>query len=154
MITVAMPAKSARLSLVNGNKSRYVKAELEKRAKNEEKMKMRADNVKPPEWLSATAKKEFERLAELLLEIELINEADIGILALYCDAYTLYISCDKQIKKHGLWVGGKPNPFIMRKRDAAAQMRSLASDLGLSPSARAKLAIKADGDEEGEKDDF
>ena len=67
---MAMPAKSARLSLVNGNKSRYVKAELEKRAKNEEKMKMRADNVKPPEWLSATAKKEFERLAELLLEIE------------------------------------------------------------------------------------
>ena len=37
---MAMPAKSARLSLVNGNKSRYVKAELEKRAKNEEKMKI------------------------------------------------------------------------------------------------------------------
>ena len=151
---MAMPAKSAKLTLLDGNKSRYTKAELEKRIENEEKMKMRAENIEPPSWLSATAKKEFKRLTELLLEVELINEADITHLAFYCDAYSQYISFERQIKKYGLWVDGKPNPFIMRKRDAAAQMRSLASDLGLSPSARAKLAIKADGDEEGEKDDF
>ncbi|MCZ4248176.1 phage terminase small subunit P27 family [Bacillus amyloliquefaciens] len=81
---------------------------------------MRAENIEPPSWLSATAKKEFKRLTELLLEVELINEADITHLAFYCDAYSQYISFERQIKKYGLWVDGKPNPFIMRKKDMAA----------------------------------
>ncbi|CBI41971.1 P27 family phage terminase small subunit [Bacillus amyloliquefaciens DSM 7] len=152
--TVAMPAKSAKLTLLDGNKSRYTKAELEKRIENEEKMKMRAENIEPPSWLSATAKKEFKRLTELLLEVELINEADITHLAFYCDAYSQYISFERQIKKYGLWVDGKPNPFIMRKKDMAAQLRAYGSDLGLSPAARVKLAIKLESGEEEEEDDF
>ena len=148
-----MPAKSAKLTLLAGNKSRHVKAELEKRAANEEKMKMRAENIKPPSWLSATTKKEFVRLAELLSSIDLINEADIGHLALYCDAYAEYLSCKREIRKVGKWVDGKPNPFYIRKKDAAAQMRSLASDLGLSPAARARLAINLENEEEDD-DDF
>lgn len=152
------PAKSAKLTLLQGNKSHYVKSELEKRAKNEDKLKMRADDIRAPAWLNQTAKKEFDRLAKLLSEIELINEADIGHLALYCDAYAQYLSFGRQIRKYGLWVasktGPKPNPFIMRKRDAAMQMRTFASDLGLSPAARARLAIKLDSGEEDDEDDF
>ncbi|TGA95622.1 phage terminase small subunit P27 family [Sporolactobacillus shoreae] len=149
------PAKSAMLQLIQGNPNRRTKEQLNKRVENEKKLQMRAENVKPPAWLPTAAKKEFKRLAELLLEVELINEADIDHLALFCDAYAQYIQYTKEIKSMGLWVDGKSNPLIMRKKDAAAQMRSFGADLGLSPSARAKLAIKLNGDDrDDDEDDF
>src|SRR5690625_586590 len=110
------PAKSAKLQLLQGNPNKRNTNELKKRAEQEEKMKMSADHVVPPSWLSKTAKKEFKRLAELLLEVELINNADVGHLALYCDAYSNYISYKNQVKRKGMWIDGKPNPFILRMR--------------------------------------
>jgi P27 family predicted phage terminase small subunit len=153
------PAKSARLQLVQGNPNRRTKEQLNKRVENEKKLQMQArpDNIKPPSWLPTAGKKEFKRLAQLLLEVELINEADIDHLAAFCDAYAQYVQYTKEIKDTGLWVetpqGMKPNPMIMRKKDAAAQMRTFGSDLGLSPSARARLAIKLNGDDKGNDDD-
>lgn len=148
-----MPAKSAKLTLLEGNTSRYTKAELERRIENEEKLKMRSDNIVAPNWLSADAKKEFNRLAELLLECEIITEADINILALYCDALSEYKLCKKMIKQLGALVDGKINPFYVRKEKAFVQLKSAGSELGLSPSARAKLAINMNN-EEDDDDDF
>lgn len=147
------PAKSARLQLLQGNPAKKNTKKLKERAKQEEKMKMSADSVVPPSFLDKTGKKEFERLAELLLSVELINNADILHLAMYCDAYSRYLSYGRQVKSKGLWVDGKPNSFILRQNEASAQMRSYAADLGLSPSARAKLAINLDGDNDDD-DDF
>lgn len=151
---MAQPVKSARLQLLQGNPAKKNTSDLKRRAEQEEKMKMNADHVIPPSWLDKTARKEFKRLAELLLSVELINDADIGHLALYCDAYSEYLSCKRQIKTKGLWIDGKPNPFLLRKKDAAAQMRSFGTDLGLSPSARAKLAINLGEDDTDDEDDF
>lgn len=150
---MSTPAKSARLQLLQGNPNKKNTNELKRRAENEEKMKMSADHVIPPSWLSKTAKNEFVRVSKLLLEVELINDADVAHLALYCDAYAQYISYKKQVRKHGMWIDDKPNPFIIRMRDAAAQVRSFSSDLGLSPSARAKLAISLEDDNDDD-DDF
>ncbi|RST58602.1 phage terminase small subunit P27 family [Siminovitchia terrae] len=147
------PAKPARLQLLQGNPAKKNVTELKRRAEREEKMKMSAEHVIPPSWLDKTAQKEFKRLATLLLSVELINDADVGHLALYCDAYSQYLSYKRQIKSKGMWVDGKPNPFILRMKDAAAQMRSFATDLGLSPSARARLAINLEGDDDDD-DDF
>ncbi|GGH83590.1 P27 family predicted phage terminase small subunit [Pullulanibacillus pueri] len=147
------PAKSARLQLVEGNPAKKNVEQLKRRAEQEEKMKMSAEHVIPPAWLNQKAKKEFERLAKLLLEVELINDADVTHLALYCDAYSQYLSFKRQVKAKGMWIDGKPNPFFIRMKDAASQMRSLGSDLGLSPAARARLAINLESDD-GEEDDF
>ncbi|MED1205838.1 phage terminase small subunit P27 family [Heyndrickxia acidicola] len=146
------PAKPAKLQLIQGNPAKKNVEELEKRAANEEKLKMSAENVVPPSWLDATAKKEFNRLAKLLIGIELINEADINTLALYCDALSEYLACKREIKAKGKWIDNKPSPFYLRKKDAAAQMRVLSADLGLSPSARARLAINLSTEEDDEID--
>lgn len=147
------PAKPARLQLLQGNPAKKNVEQLKRRAEQEEKMKMSAEHVIPPSWLDKTAQKEFKRLAELLISVELINDADVGHLALYCDAYSEYLSCKREIKARGKWVGDKPNPFYLRKKDAASQMRSFATDLGLSPAARARLAINLENEEDDE-DDF
>lgn len=151
---MAEPAKSARLQLLQGNPNRRTKEELNKRAEQEKKMNMSAENVKPPAWLDTNGKKEFKRLAKLLTEVELVNDADVAHLAVYCDSYSQYLNFKKQVEENGMWIGEKPNPFILRMKDAAAQMRSYGSDLGLSPSARAKLAINLGDDKNDEDDDF
>lgn len=142
------PATSAKLQLLQGNPNKRNVEELKKRVEQEERMKMSADNIIPPSWLDSTAKNEFQRLADLLVSVELINDADINHLALYCDAYSEYLSCKREIKAKGKWVDGRPNPFYLRKKDAASQMRSFAADLGLTPAARAKLAIMLNNDDE------
>jgi P27 family predicted phage terminase small subunit len=152
-----MPAKSARLFAIDGNAAHKTKKELNKRIEAEEKMKIHSDNIHAPTWLSKTAQKEFNRLAALLVEVEIMTEADINHLALYCDAYDKYICYDRQIKRTGYWIAGKnedkPNPFINKKSQAAAQMRAFATDLGLSPAARAKLAIRNTDSKPGDDED-
>jgi|SRR5699024_7762853 len=150
---MATPAKSARLQLLQGNPAKKNTEKLKRRAENEERLKMRSVNVKAPDWLDDIAKREFERVAKLLLDVELINEADVAHLALYCDAYSQYVGYKEEVENTGLWIDDKPNPFIIRMRDAATQVRQFASDLGLSPQARAKLAINlADGEDDDEED--
>lgn len=148
------PAKSAKLQLLEGNPAKKNTDKLKRRAEQESKLKMSDDNVKPPTWLDTVARKEFKRLAKLLTEIELVNDADVGHLAIYCDSYSQYLRCKREVEENGMWIEGKPNPFLLRMKDAATQMRSYGSDLGLSPSARAKLAINLEGDSNDDEDDF
>ncbi|MFH7817564.1 phage terminase small subunit P27 family [Bacillus subtilis] len=149
------PAKSATLQLIQGNPNKKDTEELAARAEHEKKMKMRSDNIKPPTWLDKVGKKEFKRVAALLTEVEIITEADISMLAAYCNAYSQYVSISKIIEEDGIMVhtegkdeDGKPiklvgeeHPLLKRQKNYFDQMKSAANDFGLTPSARAKLAI-------------
>ncbi|WP_041344341.1 phage terminase small subunit P27 family, partial [Bacillus subtilis] len=98
------PAKSATLQLIQGNPNKKNTEELAARAEHEKKMKMRSDNIKPPTWLDKVGKKEFKRVAALLTEVEIITEADISMLAAYCNAYSQYVSISKIIEEDGIMV--------------------------------------------------
>lgn len=149
------PAKSATLQLIQGNPNKKNTEELAARAEHEKKMKMRSDNIKPPTWLDKVGKKEFKRVAALLTEVEIITEADISMLAAYCNAYSQYVLISKIIEEDGIMVhtegkdeDGKPiklvgeeHPLLKRQKNYFDQMKSAANDFGLTPSARAKLAI-------------
>lgn len=116
---------------------------------------MRSDNIKPPSWLDKVGKKEFKRVAALLTEVEIITEADISMLAAYCNAYSQYVSISKIIEEDGIMVHtegkdkdgnpiklvGEEHPLLKRQKNYFDQMKSAANDFGLTPSARAKLAI-------------
>ncbi|MCY8276479.1 phage terminase small subunit P27 family [Bacillus inaquosorum] len=149
------PAKSATLQLIQGTPNKKNTEELAARAEHEKKMKMRSDNIKPPTWLDKVGKKEFKRVAAILTEVEIITEADISMLAAYCNAYSQYVSISKIIEEDGIMVhtegkdeDGKPiklvgeeHPLLKRQKNYFDQMKSAANDFGLTPSARAKLAI-------------
>ncbi|WP_116316078.1 phage terminase small subunit P27 family [Bacillus subtilis] len=149
------PAKSATLQLIQGNPNKKNTEELAARAEHEKKMKMRSDNIKPPTWLDKVGKKEFKRVAALLTEVEIITEADISMLAAYCNAYSQYVSISKIIEEDGIMVHtegkdkdgnpiklvGEEHPLLKRQKNYFDQMKSAANDFGLTPSARAKLAI-------------
>lgn len=150
---MSMPSSSAKLQLLRGNPNNKSIGELEKRAEKEEKMMVKLVEIKPPSFLDTAGKNEYIRVATILNETEVISETDINMLAIYCDAFSNYIKFGKEIKKTGLWVNGNPNPFILRQKQAAELMRTIANDFGLTPTSRAKLAIKMSSDESDE-DDF
>ncbi|NPC90956.1 phage terminase small subunit P27 family [Bacillus sp. WMMC1349] len=150
------PAKSAALQLIQGNPNKKNTEELATRAKYEKQMKMRTENIKPPSWLDdKVAKKEFKRVAALLSEVDLITEADINMLATYCKIYSRYISITKKIDEDGIMINtegcnengqpiksvGEEHPLLKREKNYYDQMISAANHFGLTPSARAKLAI-------------
>ncbi len=148
-------AQSAYLHLLQGNPNRKTKKELKKREKNEKKLAVSAENINPPTWLSTGAKKEFNRVVKLFDKTQLLNEADITELALYADLTMEYKSCNTRLKKHGREHDGKPSPDIRLKMQLSQQIDRLAKNLGLTPTARASMAIHADDNEkEGDDDDF
>lgn len=57
------PAKSAKLQLLNGNPNKKNTKDLKKRAEAEEKLQMRTDKIKAPNWLDNTAVRAFKFLS-------------------------------------------------------------------------------------------
>lgn len=152
---MAQPAKSAKLQLLENNPNKRNVDELKRRADQEEKMKMANDNINSPSWLDADAKKAFNMIKKELIEIDIIANADTYHLSLYADAYAKYVQMNKMIKKDGLQDDeGNPHPLLVRMEKQATQMRSFGADLGLSPSARSKLAIKLAENEPDDEENY
>ena len=82
------PAKSAKLQLLQKNPNKKNTKDLKKRADAEERLQMKSDNIRAPEWLNKSATKAFDFLKEELLEIDLITKGDIYPLAMYCYWYS------------------------------------------------------------------
>ncbi|EMW5542992.1 phage terminase small subunit P27 family [Enterococcus faecium] len=140
---MSQPAKSAKLQLLQKNPNKKNVNELKKRAEAEERLQMKSDNIRAPGWLNKNAKKAFDFLKEELLEIELITNGDVYPLAMYCYWYSEHLTLQEQAAKAQKDdPEGIGNPLIKQLDTCSKNMRSFGSDLGLSPSARAKLAIK------------
>lgn len=150
-------AKPIDLIVLNGNKSKISKKEIEERRQNENSIRPKSENIFVPEWLSDIAKEEFNRQVKLLKEVKLITESDVMQLATYCDAYSDYVECTRIIHEEGLMTehtnkAGEtnriPHPLLTKKKQLFEQMKTMAVEFGLTPSARARIAIP----QEKEKD--
>ncbi|GMC01789.1 phage terminase small subunit P27 family [Enterococcus thailandicus] len=166
------PAKSARLQLIQKNPNKKNTKELKKRAEFEEKMQMKADEIRAPSWLDKRGKEVFEFIKKELLSIDLVMNPDIYSMAMYSDWYSQYVNLHKQYKKmqreykkeyqkrkkQAEDSGNEfmepselyGNPLAKQMDTCSKNVRVFGSDLGLSPASRAKLAIKLaqdDGDD-------
>jgi P27 family predicted phage terminase small subunit len=147
-----MPRKAMPIdiAIARGNKNRLTKKQIEERKEVEDTIKPRANKIDAPEWLDDIGTSEFNRVSELLSEIKLITEADITLLAAYADAYSEYVECSNRIKKDGIMIDhvnttGKKNkivhPLSTKKKQLFEQIKAVATELGMTPSSRAKIAI-------------
>ena len=110
-----------------------------------------------PPWLSATAAKEWHRLLPELDRLGIISKTDTGVLAAYCMAWGKLRSTELILRKQGLVIrcgvdgtSRKPHPALTIQRTAVAELRQLAGELGLSPTARERLS---GDDDAGDPDD-
>lgn len=121
-------------------KSHMGKKEMEEREARE--LKVPFTDVHPPEYMTEKQKQEFNNIAEMLLALNVFTELDIDCLARYVLEHELYLAQHSEVRK------ARKSGNSARLKEAeimydktVRRIRGLASDLGLTPTSRAKLTI-------------
>lgn len=121
-------------------KSHMGKREMEEREARE--LKVPFTDVHPPEYMTEKQKQEFNNIAEMLLALNVFTELDVDCLARYVLEHELYLAQHSEVRK------ARKNGDSARLKEAeimydktVRRIRGLASDLGLTPTSRAKLTI-------------
>lgn len=113
-------------------------------------LKGATDQLKPPTFLDAMAKKEFKRVVEILKGLEVIQNLDLTVLAIYCDAYSNYVKLSKLVQAHGsveLYTNTQGfenkvvSSYVQAKSKYIEIIFKCSSKLGLSVSDRLKLIV-------------
>ena len=147
---MAKAVKSINTILAEGNKAHLTKEEIEARKDTESKLKTDREQLIAPKWLSTAAKKEFTRVVIELTRLDLVDNLDLSILAIYCDAHSKYIELCKTIKVEGLTIkhtnkAGETNtvisPHVQIQQKYIDVIMKCSTKLGLSISDRLKLVI-------------
>jgi len=134
----------ATVHLLQGNRSKKSAADLADAARPEVAIPA------PPPHLSGDALTEWHRVAPLLQKMNLIAEQYMAPLAVYCQAWSDYVRAYRRIQemeasgKDG-YVDVTPSGYKQMSvlyqiaNRAAEQMKTFASEFGMTPSAIAKV---------------
>ena len=103
-----------------------------------------------PAWLSPLAAEEWDRIAPDLARMGTAKAVDGTALAAYCEAVARFRAAGDILAQTQVLVVDRDdrprvNPAVRVARDASADMRMWARELGLTPSARAPLRIEHSG---------
>lgn len=134
------------------------KEEYNKRKQAEQKLKGNDGLVyKPPKHLSNDEKKLYRFLVKELKESGILNNLDITILETTVDAIVKMQECKQLLDEHGLVITKTDgslirNPASTIYKDYNAIFNKCCMELGLSPSARSKLAVLNIKNEQNKQD--
>jgi len=100
----------------------------------------------PPPYLSVPAKKEWKRVAPLLLAARVLTSGDITALEAYCIQYGVMVEAQKDIKKRGMMIKQTKgmmlvNPMFEVQQKVLTQMRQFMVEFGLTPSSRSRIHV-------------
>ena len=96
------------------------------------------------DYLLPEARKEWKRLAPILMGMGLLTAADAVPFAGYCQAYARWREAQDEITRHGsIYKDGegriRPNPYIAIANQQMREIKSFAAEFGLTPSTRAAM---------------
>jgi P27 family predicted phage terminase small subunit len=104
--------------------------------------------------LKGDAAAEWNRIVRELVRAKAIAKLDLAALASYCVAWSALRQAEELVAKlngNTIMDSGdgkkKPHPAIIMRRNALAELRAWARELGLSPNARGQIITPAPGDE-------
>lgn len=100
-----------------------------------------------PEWLTAAAAVEWERVSGELLVMRTARACDSVALAAYCEAVARLAAAVQLVAQAGLLIRDsngivRKNPAVAMARDASNDVRQWAREFGLTPSARSPLRVE------------
>lgn len=104
----------------------------------------------PPDWLSAEASAEWDRIVPALVASGHLARIDRAALVGYVQAWELFVRAARDVADRGVIVRGARNgelvrnPMVAVARDASASLRDAVKAFGLSPAARAALPLVED----------
>ena len=98
-----------------------------------------------PSWLDETAAQEFNRVVAEAKKINLWDNLDLVVLAIYADNYSRYIAALKGVREHGLTATSRGaftvSPYVDIADKAATQILKCSTKLGLAITDRLRLII-------------
>lgn len=102
-----------------------------------------------PDWLMDEAKNEWYRLADRLNAMGVLSEVDMTAFATYCQAWARWKEAQQQIDTYGsIFVTDKgyqqQSPWVGIANTAHKLMLTTASEFGLTPASRSKIAVAAE----------
>lgn len=89
--------RSKPIGLVVANGTHMSKEDIERRKKQE--IKAPADNVKPPKFLNPAQKREFKKISNILIDLDIFSNLDCDSLASYIVNRDLWIHYTDEINK-------------------------------------------------------
>lgn len=132
------------------NKSNLSKKQIADRIEQESRLKLsREALVMPPDWLDDDAKAEFSRVVYECGQIDLLDNLDLSVLAIYANAYSRYLQTVELIKVHG-FTGTREtrydtyevlNPYVVAQEKYVKQIMLCSTKLGLACTDRLKLIV-------------
>jgi P27 family predicted phage terminase small subunit len=110
---------------------------------------------KPEVWMDDRAKKYFKNVCELLINKKLLNVANVQLVILLAQEFSLYEEATRELKISGkVMVSDKgnlqPSPWISIRNSAQKNYRDIATLFGLDPLSSQKIGAPV----QGEKDPF
>ena len=124
------------------------KEERHNKKVQEEKIRLDREALEAgaPDWLSPDAAGEYNRIVTEAKKIELFDNLDLTVLALYADNYARYVDATRQIQRLGAVITsdtGKVfiSPYIIIADKAATQILKCSTKLGLAVTDRLKLIV-------------
>lgn len=140
-------AKPIALRLIEGDRGKHGPI------KHEVKPRLVAPEC--PEWLEPEAQAEWKRIVPKLTRLGLLTEVDGAALAGYCQSYARWAQAEQAIAVQGLtaeaqsgWKQQAAEVSIALKY--MQQVKAWCAEFGLTPSARARMAMPGEKPE----DDF
>ena len=115
-----------------------------------------AENIRPGLRLSPRAARRFATVAPMLRSQCVLSDLDKGALAAYCEAFARWYESRNTIYKDGMWYTAASgnilkHPAVSVMEAAAAEMQRWSAELGLTPSARARIPRKAENQTPADK---
>lgn len=130
--------------VVSLQKGRIAKAIKSAREDGEKRIKVDANDLRPPAWLCDEAALEFERIVNEAAKIGSLDNLDLSVLAVYADNYARYEKAATYINIHGptfeTSTGRTATSAWLNVLDRAAKnIFTCSNRLGLAATDRLKL---------------
>jgi P27 family predicted phage terminase small subunit len=111
------------------------------------------DVPKPPKHFTDAAKKEWRRVAPVLVERRVLSAGDLHALERFCEAASDIVDARAAIAADGAYVLNrldekKRHPAFATLREATAESRRWSAELGLTPASRSRAGVHEDSDAE------
>lgn len=112
----------------------------------EKEIKAKADDLTAPDWLSDTAAIEFERVVQEAMEVGMLDNLDLSVLAVYADNYSRYVQAATYMNRHGPLVTMKTgyeqiSPWLTVLNQSAKNIFTCSTKLALAVTDRLKLIV-------------
>ena len=151
-----MAGRSRKMSIVATGK--IGKQAIANKAAQEKKIKLARDALAPPTWLDDEAQVEFKRVVDEAGKIDILDNLDLAVLAIYSNAYSKYIEMTCYINEHGV-TGEREtkygayevvSPYVLAQEKFVKQIMMCSTKLALATTDRLKLIVPTAGEEKPE----